>query len=379
MKLVLKDRSEDAIHKVRAMQKERKFSAHPIQKDATLFSILNDIPYFTAMMRRLNDIGIATDRLSTMTGSTTPEMLEITRNLPLVNLATRALDFIQIPFIYLIYFVMGKKAPITLKNNSRWLYAAVIFGLLLTAVTAPITAPFIAVIVAFTILAVTTLTLAQILQQYRVDQLLLAELNTSINTEMRQLELIQHQAKELGNKLLDTKSDKAAVEIISTIDELNLQYTTKTNFIQTLYDKRHECEEKQKIETTVMNKCFMIFVYGLTTIGAILAFLFPPVGLAIMITAGFINAAFALSQITLILLNKTRSEQVIEDTDTNDLDESTPEILIQIADEDTLSKPIASNDKEDFAIAEDIPEAHPIESPNQEEQPQTPNLSNRGG
>ena len=383
MTQVLKKQSNEAIHKARAIQRVRKFTANPIQKDPAISDILNDIPYFTAMIRRLNDIGIATERLGTMIGGSSPEMLQATNNLPFVNLATRALDFIQIPFFYLMYFLMGKKAPITLKNNLKWLYAAVVFGLLLTAVTAPITAPFIAVIIAFTILAVTTFTLGQLLQQYRVNKSLLAELITSIDTEMNKLHLIQQHARELENSLLETTTDIAAIDIISKIEQLNLQYTTQSTLIQTLYDKKQECEEKQKIESSVMNKCLTMLIYTLTTIGAIIAFFLPPVGLAIMITAGFINAAYALFQITVYLSTKVRADEVIEQKETPDLHESTSDILSQIENSDTQSEPIPTNDETNLKLDENIPETHPDEEREEvtthEEQPPEPRSSSLGG
>lgn len=329
MTQVLKNKADNAIRKARAIQHTRQFTANPIKKDPTVSDILNEIPYYTAMMRRLNDIGIAVDRLGTMTGDVTPEIQHVTRNLPFMNLATRALDFIQIPFLYMMCFIMGKKAPITLKNNLRWLYAAVIFGLFLTAFTAPITAPFIAVIVAFTILTVTAVTLGQLLQQYRVNKSLIAELTTSIDTEMAKLHLIQQQAQALENSLLKASSDEDIIAIISKIDALSLEYSSQTTLIQTLHDKKNECEEKQKIESSVINNGLTILVYTLTTIGAITAFFFPPVGLSIMIAAGLINAGYAIAQIALFLSTKKQTDDVIQNEDISN--QSTSSILMKIA------------------------------------------------
>ena len=137
------ENARDMVAEARALQSA--FTPEPTTDDALVLVILNGIPLFNSLLKKLQATTSGISKLIKKTGDAPMTVFDALNVNPFVGISLNIIDFIQIPLLYLAAFALGKKAPITLSNNGRWLYAAVLLALCLTAFLLPVTAPFIAV------------------------------------------------------------------------------------------------------------------------------------------------------------------------------------------------------------------------------------------
>jgi len=284
------------ITEARALQMTFIHRPEPITSDALALVILNGIPLFNGLLKRLNSSTSAISKLVKKTGDAPTSVLNTANVTPFVGILLNILDFIQIPLIYLAAFALGEKPPITLSNNARWLYAGVLLALCLAAFLIPVAAPFIAIGSASLGFLAGTFTLGKLLQEYYEDKSALKVVMDKINTGPAGR--IQTHSLELETACLYPSKNALLIDkLIVEIELIKQDCGKKKNDIKSLYKEAYMLEEKLKIETDVIDNCIGIALSALAVSGTVVSLFFPPAGLIILLTTALAGAAYVIARL----------------------------------------------------------------------------------
>ena len=293
----------------------------PMTKDVLLLIILNEIPLFNRLLNRLNTTTAWISKLIKKTGDASTTVLNAAKVSPFVGIALNIVDFIQIPLIYLAAFALGEKAPISLSNNARWLYAGVLLALCLAAFFIPVAAPFIAIASASLGFLAGVFTLGKLLHEYNADKNSLKKIKEQINTgSAGQLD---SKVVQLNNARNNPETNIELMDqLIIDIERLNKECDKQKEDIKTLYEKAYLLEEKLNLEVDVMDNCIGIALSSSAVVGTVLSLFFPPIGLIILLTTSIAGAAYITGRIIYNHSPALQKEPVV----TVNLENDTPDL-----------------------------------------------------
>jgi hypothetical protein len=213
------------------------------------------------------------------------------------SLALFFINFFRIPFIYLTAYWSGKKVPLTLSNNTRWAYSAILLGLAITALAAPVTAPVIAFVSAGFALVGSAIYLRNILLERQKLSREIKLLDLTLVVEERNMLGIQEQAKILEERLNGACDDKSIRDVCNHITELGKQYEAQKIKIQDLYNKQALYQQlMNEFNFKKIDKAVSVFMASATVIGLVVSLFFPPAGLVILATVAFASTTYIVGR-----------------------------------------------------------------------------------
>lgn len=294
----LLERADGLIKQAHAFQIELIPSDDLIDDDALILVILNDMPFFNSLLKRLSSTSSAISKLLKKTGDSPNYVLNAVNVSPFIAISLNVLDFIQIPLLYLTAFALGKKPPITLSNNARWLYAGVLLSLCLSAFMIPSAAPFIAIVSAVLGFAASTFTLGKLLHGYHQDKKelenIMHEINNGPNAQM--LKCIA----ELETACKTPDIDSATIQqLITKIERLQKDCDAQKDILKTQHKEVLILQEKLRIESSFLDGCMGMVLSSLAVSGTLVSLFFPPAGLIILITATLAGTAYVIARLTI--------------------------------------------------------------------------------
>lgn len=288
------------------------FVPNPPPPDALTIALLEKVPLLSGFLRNVDGTGVSLSKLAYIQGN--QEAARVTSAFRLAAIVIALIDFIRIPLIYLAAWLLGQKLPITLSQNAKWLYSAVVFGLTLASVLAPAALGiFITLITASLALIVSVITLVKHFYDRQQTQKELIQIGERIVQAETDLHNIQQEAKKLADQL--SAPEPEAANCIGRLGELQGKLDAKKQEIQQLYDKQFE--QTQILEAlgwdNVLDKTIGLILAAITVIGVALAIFFPLLGWGIFAAsaiAGGLDLAYTLMPIlaglfTLKLANST--------------------------------------------------------------------------
>lgn len=290
---------------IKLMQEEVTIKPNSPKEKAFILDLLTTkIPLLANFLKRGSSIGNLSAQIAQLHHSS-QALQGASTGLDFVSIGFGVIDFFRFPAIYLAAYIVGEPPPITLSNNARWLYSAVILGLSLTAILVPVTASPIALTLASLGLAVSVVTTVNLIYQRRQVRKGLNETNSEIEIETGKLKVLQEQAKKLelqlaGLKKNDEHYQQNATELCKEIDELNGRYSKTKEQLQTLHDKKLKQETKlgNMGGMAFMDKGVSIALSSLAIIGVVLTLLFPQIGLAILAATAALAVTYLVVRVT---------------------------------------------------------------------------------
>lgn len=268
---------------LREMQKPIDYIVH-VEPGPIPFS--KRIPFLARFAKDAGEAGHAVLQISTSVNAfhQTTTSLAAASGLQFGGVALAALDFILIPVIYLASYILNKDVPITLNNNARWLFSAILLGLTLTALFAPVTAPIIALVTAGISFVLSSFLLGRVVyERYQ-----LAKERKAIETILAEAEedmkALLLEAQSLENELSQTTDATELAAIDSKIAPLQDRYKSQKELITDFKKQKFEVDEKIKAVgfRHILDKSIGIIFSALAVSGLVVTLFFPPVGLAIL-------------------------------------------------------------------------------------------------
>ena len=268
----------------------------PIARHAITLMILNGIPGFNNLLKRLNSTASIVHSITKKTGRMPMPGLDAAKVTPVIGVALNILDFIQVPLLYLAALALGEKLPITLTNNARWVYAATLLALTLTAIFIPVTAPFITVSAATLGVLAAISTLGNLFYEYYEDKKELKTVMEKINAGPTGQLKARLSELEIASNTPDTDAAKIN-ELMIDVERLNRDCAKNKEDIKALYKTANMLEERLKIEREVVDNCIGITLASLALAGTVVALFFPPTGLIILLTATVAGSAYIAARL----------------------------------------------------------------------------------
>lgn len=287
---------------------KQSFKGVPPSKKNIFFSMAEDVLFLEEVIYHLNDIGASASYLIEMKDHFSYAARAANSGFGYISLVVAAIDFIRIPAIYIASAALGREVPFKLTNAARWGYSAVILGLTIAAIAAPVVAPFLSVAIAAAFFAVNVVALGRFFYKRAQKRRELAQLtkeNGDIDTAEKELKEIQQKADLLMEKInkKENITDQEQIEV----NNLAADFEDKKAEIQKLFDRKTKLEVTlEKSIGKAINKGIAIVLSAAILTGFALSLVFPPVGLAVIITASAATAVFVAGHLALPLLKKTR-------------------------------------------------------------------------
>lgn len=250
----------------------QRFKPELMSEDDVELEILKKIPFISALLKRLDDIGENLAKFKEIENAT--NLSKLVHAFQYAGLAINLLNFLYIPILYLAGFIYNKKIPFTLPNNLKFAYASALLALSAVALAIPAIAPFIAIAASGSALF---LAIGVVYQHYSSRSAIksdLNELNQTIEEKTLALEAIQAQARVLtvDNPLFD---------------ELFEQFEQQRKELQTLHNQQ---AQKEQIYNGLswdagLIKAASVAIGATLVAGIALSIFFPPLGLTITAAA----------------------------------------------------------------------------------------------
>ncbi len=283
-------------------------------EEERLNEIAKKIPFFTELLRNFN-----------FSTSSSLAELNVQDTSALAGLhwggvALAAIDFFRIPAVYLACAVTGEKPPISLTNNGRWVYSAVLLGLTVTALALPMVALPMAMAIASLTFGFGIYSLGKALYARAKARNELKAVNQQIIAETRELNILRHHTITLEQNLRLAETNQDEIGAAKIREELKVVQALfkdtlkeKQTILQELCNKKFHCEEiLKKKETAINDKSVATFLLSLSVVGLGLSFIFPPVGLGIFAASTGLAGLYATVRIIQVgvkwLRNKVSSK-----------------------------------------------------------------------
>lgn len=268
------------------------------KKKKVPLSLLMRIPFLSRFVKSASSEAMQLGSSISALHGTPPAALTSGFQFGGISLAT--LDFLMIPTIYLAAFVLKRPVPITLNNNARWLYSAVLLGLAITALAVPGAAPVIGLVSAGIALGVSSFLLAKALRERYVlgkERKALRRELVNVEEEMQQ---IQREAEKLRTLLQQATGQEHLTKIYQQIALLQQRHQTQKERIEALKEKEEVIEEKIKELGIVhiVDKGLGVSLASLAIVGLATSLFFPHVGVAILIAVSAVSLAYLAVRIT---------------------------------------------------------------------------------
>lgn len=277
---------ENQMHFLKEMQGEVHYELIRIKQNSLLEAAAKKIPMLAEFLRKVNKVGEATINLGENIDvfHDTKITESISHGFHFGGIAIAAFDFIRIPLIYLTALVLKEDVPLNLNNNARWLYAAVILGLTITAFLVPITAPVIAFVAAGIGLVVSSFLLGKILyERYQLNRLN-KQFKKELNLELDEMDLIQHDAARLEAALGEAREEEHIAVIFQEIEIFKERFDSQKEMVEKVKNKQLKLDQKiQAMKMSkVLDRSVAIILATISIIGLIISISFPPIGLGIL-------------------------------------------------------------------------------------------------
>lgn len=288
------------------MQHKLTFKPAVLPEEASRHNVLEKIPLLSGFVRQADRANSALDKIVGTSGNLSDTIETAKQGLSVASIAMHAVDFLRIPIIYLSSILAGEKPPITVSNNAKWLYSAVLLGLAATALALPVVAPIIALSAASFTFAVALFTMGKVISQNNQVRKSLKVIESDIAREAEALNHLHDEAAKIEKQLnesLITSNDAQASILRAQLDDVtkrfDLLFETKKVPLQTLYDKKFEQEQKlQKAGTAaVMNKGISVALAAMAVTGLALSLFFPPIGAGILAASAILSAVYLVSRV----------------------------------------------------------------------------------
>ncbi|NSL18068.1 hypothetical protein HRQ65_06695 [Tatlockia micdadei] len=264
------------------MQEPVSFTPRPMPPDALTIALIKKIPFLANFLRSVDATGVAVSKLAYIQGNELAGT--VNSSFRIAGAVIAFIDFVRIPAMYFAAWLLGQPLPITLSQNAKWLYSAVVLALSFAGLLAPTAvAPFIALAAASLACFVSIFTLGKhFYDRYQTKELLR---QTKQKADWAEVELQQmmRAAKKLGTLLNDPEKKQNYPAYIEHVETLQEDIDEKKEELQELYDK--QLETLQILEELgwagVLHKTVGISFAAAALVGLALSLTFPLVGLAI--------------------------------------------------------------------------------------------------
>ena len=350
------EKADVLMAEVRSLQTKVRHTPEPADEDDVLLIILNEIPLFNRVLRRINGTTSAISKLVKKTGDAPTAILNTGIASPIIGIALNVLDFIQIPLIYLASFALGRKPPITLSNNARWLYAAVLLTLCLVAFTIPAIAPFISIASAVIGFGASAFILSKLLSEYYKDKQDFKALTEKINnSSFADLQALNSKLEIVCKE--DSQNHDLINALIDDISALKNHCAASIETIKALNQEAHLIEQKLNIESDLLDSCVGILLSSAAIAGTVVTLFFPPVGLLLLCATTLAGAAYVVSRFVASYLTELKCQSILK----KDIEDIAPEL-------ESASKPNSHKVSTSFvphkpAALSRVAETSPIDSP----------------
>ncbi|KGP64325.1 hypothetical protein EP47_00310 [Legionella norrlandica] len=339
------------IQLLQSMQKQPvEYSLIPLEKASLLKKAVKRIPFLTKFLELIDDTGDTVVRIGDRIADlpNIPGKESLNHGFAFGAVAMAGFDFLRIPIIYLAAYLLGEEVPINLNNNARWLYAAVLLGLTITAVAAPVTAPYMAFVIAGITLTVSTFLLGKTLyERYQLGKER-KEVRARIRSEEDEMLVIQEKAKHLQSLLESATQEEEIAAILSEIAVTQEQYNAQKKQIQDLKNKELQLDQQIKAlgVMKIVDRTVAVALAALTIAGLATALFFPQVGVGLLLGIAVFGGAYLVARVTsplVIALGKwiynklkpsteedAESQKIIEQPTLSDKQEKNKAISAQI-------------------------------------------------
>lgn len=265
------------------------------KKKKVPLSLLMRIPFLSRFIKSVSSEAMQLGSSISALHSTPPAAL--TSGFQFGGISLAALDFLMIPAIYVAAFVLKRPVPITLNNNARWLYSAVLLGLAITALTVPGAAPIIGLVSAGLALGLSTFLLAKALRERYILGKERKALRRELVSAEEEMQQIQREAEMLRTLLQQPTGQEHLTEQIASLQQ---RHQIQKERIEALKEKEDVIEEKIKELgiVQILDKGLGVSLASLAIVGLATSLYFPHVGVAILIGVSAVSLAYLAVRIT---------------------------------------------------------------------------------
>lgn len=208
------------------------------------------------------------------------------------SLALSALNSVRIPALYLLSWFAGEKPPVTLSNNARWAYSALLVGLSVLALTVPVTAAPIAMTLSTLGLGASVFALGSFFyKRYQLPKAL-KRIDQQLEEQKAALQSLKETLKEQKSPSKENMVKLQQAEQNAKLYENNIKNLTA---------------QKQKTETALkahgigafVDKSVGVGLSAMAMAGIALSLFFPAAGLTVLAVASGLGGLYVASRVAI--------------------------------------------------------------------------------
>ncbi|MBN9230622.1 MAG: hypothetical protein J0I93_07185 [Legionella sp.] len=264
-------------------------------------SLLSRYPLLSSFFRGDSEVGNDVSQLGSSLGivqPTTPPALN--DGLQLGSVVLAIVDFIRVPLVYLMAFILRENVPFSLSNNARWVYSASLLGLAIVSLIVPALASIFAITAAAVTLSFSIFLLGKSLWERAQLSHALGRAQKNIIMEEDAIQLLLDEARVLQVELKKTPLTVPVIDFEAEISSLHQRLMVR---IENLLSRKAESQHIQsKIKKLgiqkIMDRTLGITFASVTLIGVILGLFLPQISLIILTSISVLSLGYFIGRLT---------------------------------------------------------------------------------
>ncbi|WP_133134848.1 hypothetical protein [Legionella nautarum] len=309
------------------MQEPVSFQFNPPPEDVLTIALFKKVPFLSGFLRSVDGTGVAISKLAYIEGRELAG--SINSGFRVAGVIIAFIDFIRIPLMFYAAWLLGCPLPITLSHAGRWLYSAVVLGLALAGVLAPVpVAPIIALCAGSLALAVSVFILVKHFYDRSQTKQALIQGTIDIERAESQLQNLVEKAQRLSVLLNDPGEVANYPDYVKQIKKMQTKLQRRKEKLQKLYDKQFENMQLMKdlSGSAVRDKKVGMALAIVAVIGLALAIFFPHIGLVLFAISAATSGLYLIGLLTYLLvpivIEKFRAKSAMEITQIGQLEDN---------------------------------------------------------
>ena len=274
-----------------------------LAKNHALLQSTDKIPatLVTQLFRGMVQEGKAISKLLTVEGDSSQPLATATTGFETAATGLHFVDILIPPLIFLTEYLSGKRPQFTLTRAARLGYSGVLLALVITSLAVPVTAPFIAISVSGMGLGLSSFMVGYSLYKRYKTQQEKKQIEEALQQTLEKLQNIQQQTQRT-EELLSNDPD-----LQTELDRLMQQFEQERTQLESLYDKKNQCDIQLKHNNTatIVGKSIPIIAYSLILTGLVVSLFFPPVGLGILAGGSALALTYTVTKLSAPIIKRS--------------------------------------------------------------------------
>lgn len=282
-------------------------------RETGIYVLFKKIPLLKGFLEGVDHTGLSLSKLANIEADVA-QALQGVASVPHFGAISAVIDFFRIPLLAL----HKDSPPITYTKKAKWLYSAATVGLVSVGIALPVVAAPIAVAIASMVFVYSIASIVMLYRRRKELKKLLDGNRELIEEETNLLHRRYEETKSLEDRLQKAMATKNNEKEIATLKQMlhakSEEFDVIHQHLQQLHNETFQYQQDlNKLGTdNVVFKSLAIALSAVMVTGFVLAFFFPPLGLALVAASAAVGGVLIIGRVISKIIQARKARKIIK-------------------------------------------------------------------